>query len=667
MSPLDVTYGGISGYVIFWGLCVVASALFFHRIYQLYRYLLLGKKDETVDHLSKRLFTTLSHVVGQWPQFKSLTPRDRSGVGHVFIAWGFFMFVIYYLLFILIGTGFGISRIMETKIFYCYTWVMDVISLFIIAAAAWGIMRRYIIIPSRLKGEQTFEAMVILVTVLIHPLTHLLKVATGIALGLPPAGVSAILPPISGPLSYLFSSDAHWVRSAHNAFFWTHWSAVLFVLVYIPYTRYLHVIAAPCNIFLLPSRSQGTLTPINFNRAERLGASEITDFTRKQILDLYSCVVCGRCQDVCPAYATGKPLNPKQIVRTLYRHLLQAGSALVKRTQECASNNPNKLLMSALIAEDEIRSCTMCGACVETCPVSINQTDKIVELRRNLVYEGKFDRGQKTALKRVAQNFNPLGIPWNKRSKNTGIEEAKEGESYDCIYWLGCAAAFDETAQEIVKATAGILKVAGLKFSILGKNEKCCGDFVRRIGDEGLFQKLVGENVKELNKFDFGFILTHCPHCFNTLKNEYPDFGGNFKVIHHTQLILDLLKHKKVHLHQSGEKIIYHDPCYLGRLNGIYNEPRQILKEVFGKILEFPRNHNKSFCCGAGGGHMWKEEETGSLISSARTEEGLESNPQMIATACPYCLLMFEEAIQIKGRQDDIKVRDIAQLVERFS
>ena len=509
--------------------------------------------------------------------------------------------------------------------------------------------------------------MVILVTVLIHPITHLLKVATGIALGLPPSGLGFPLPPISGPLSHLFNSGEQWVQSAHSAFFWTHWSAVLFVLVYIPYTRYLHVITAPCNIFFLPSRLKGTLKAIRFNCGERLGASNITDFSWKQILDLYSCVVCGRCQDACPAYATGKPLNPKQIVQTLYRHLLQTGSALVKGKQEDSSPNPHGFFMGELITEDEIRSCTMCGACVETCPVSINQTDKIVELRRHLVYEGNFDRGQATALKRVAQNFNPWGIPWNKRSSHMGIEEAKEGKSYDCVYWLGCAAAFDETARDIARATAGILKAAGLTFSMLGTNEKCCGDFVRRIGDEGLFQQLAEENVKELNKFDFGFLLTHCPHCFNTLKNEYPDFGGNFQVIHHTQLIIDLLRQKKVQLHHAREKIMYHDPCYLGRLNDIYDEPREILKEVFGKILEFPRHHNKSFCCGAGGGHMWKEKETGSLISMARIEESLAYEPQMIATACPYCLLMFEEAIQMKGRQEEIQVRDIAQFVERFS
>lgn len=315
-------------------------------------------------------------------------------------------------------------------------------------------------------------------------------------------------------------------------------------------------------------------------------------------------------------------------------------------------------------------ACTTCGACVESCPVLNDQIGMIVELRRKLVYEGIFDNGHKRALQRVAQDFNPWGIRWNNRAKNIGIEEARAEEKYDCIYWLGCVASFDERVREVAQATANILRAAGLRFAMLGVKEKCCGDFVRRLGDEGLFQKLAIENIRTLQEFDFDFILTHCPHCFNTIKNEYPEFGGNFEVVHHTQLIHDLLKEGKIRLQESWqesrEKVIYHDPCYLGRYNSIYQEPRQTLRKVFGEIVEFPRNRNKSFCCGAGGGNIWKEEEAGDKTSIERLEEAMRADPQILATACPFCFLMFQEAIQIKGNGNGIKLGDIAEIVERF-
>lgn len=670
LSPVAVVYWGIPGYVIFWVLFAVAISLFLRRTYRLWRYLLLGRREEEFDNIRKRTLTAISHVIGQWPQFKGLSFKDRSGLGHVLMVWGFFIFVIYYVLFIIIGAGFSISEIMENSNFFLYySWVMDITAPFIIVVSIWGIIRRYVVRPSRLKGEQTIEALVILITVFIHPTTHLFKQATGIALGLPPAGMGSILPQVSSALSNLFSgSTLSLVHKAHIGFFWAHWSIVLFVLVYIPYTRYLHIVATPFNILFRSSRQKGVLKTINLEAGETLGVSNINGFTWRQLLNLYSCVVCGHCQDACPAYATNKPLNPKKVIQDLKKHLFQVGKELLGRRVETSSNNPGKTMINEVITEEEIRDCTTCGACVENCPVSIDHIGMIVELRRGLVYEGAFDRGHKIALQRVAKDFNPWGIHWNNRAKNMGIEEAKEGERYDCIYWLGCVASYDERAKEIAVATSNILRAGGLKFAMLGVKEKCCGDFPRRIGDEGLFQKLAVENIQVLKRFNFGFILTHCPHCFNSIGNEYPEFGGNFRVVHHTQLIRDLLKERKIHLHETRntDRVIYHDPCYLGRYNGIYKEPRQILKEVFGEIVEFPRNHNKTFCCGAGGGHMWIEQEVGNKISVERIEEAIKKAAQIVASACPFCLLMFEEAMQIKGEGDTVKVRDVSEIVERF-
>lgn len=672
MSPVSLTYWGIPGYVIFWVIFAVAIALFLFRVFKLWRYLQLGSGWGSFDGIPKRILTALFHVVGQWRQLKTISLKDRAGLGHVFMAWGFLIFVLFYLLFIIIGGGLGLGETMEyTSFFFYYSWVMDIAAPFIILGALWGIIRRYVVKPPRLKGEMTTEAMVILFTVLIHPMTHLFKEATSIALGSPPAGLGATLPPISSALSQLFAnSSTASIEMANVAFFWAHWVIVLFVLVYIAYSRYLHMIASPFNIMLSPSHPLANLKPVDFEADEAFGAAAVADLTKKQLLECYSCVVCGRCQDACPAYASGKPLSPKKVVQDIKKNLLQVGPILTGNKAGASAANPGKLLAGEVITKEEMWACTTCGACVESCPVGNNQIGMIVELRRKLVYEGIFDSGHKKALQRVAQDFNPWGIRWNNRAKNIGIEEAQAGEHYDCIYWLGCVAAFDERVREVAQATAKILKAAGLKFATLGVKEKCCGDFVRRLGDEGLFHELAIDNVKTLQEFDFDFILTHCPHCFNTIKHEYPQFGGNFKVVHHTQLILDLLREGKVQLQESSqesrEKVIYHDPCYLGRYNDIYQEPRQIMRRVFGEIVEFPRNRSHSFCCGGGGGNAWKEQEAGDKVSVVRLEEATEGAPQTLATACPFCFLMFQEAIQIKENGDGIKLRDIAEIVEKF-
>jgi len=665
-----MSYGGISGRIIFWTASFLALSLFLRRVYQLIAVVRLGRAEKRISHFSTRILTVLSHVLGQLPQLRSLSPRDWAGLGHGLIAWGFFIFIGYYCLFIIIGDGLGYEGIKRTGMFYYYTWVMDIASPLIIAAALWAILRRYAAIPARLRGEQTGEALFILVTVLIHPATHLLKTATGIALGLPPAASGHALPLLSGAVVHFLPGAAGWLTNAHIISFWMHWGTILLVLVYIPYSRYLHVIAAPFNIFFLPERARGAIRTRDLEGGETLGPSRITDFSWKQMLDLCSCVVCGRCQDACPAYQTGKPLNPKQIVQTLYGRLRAAipgRSDGMLLWSEADSHTPGAA--GAALSREAVQSCTTCAACVEACPLSIDQMDKVIELRRSLVFEGRFDRGHQTALQRVSQNYNPWGIPWIKRAGTVPIEQAQEGNRYDCIYWIGCVSAFDETGQAIAEATAALLRKAGLRFAMLGNREKCCGDFVRRLGDEGLFQQLAQENIRLLNRFEFDFLLTHCPHCFHVFKNEYPEFGGAFKVIHHTRLIADILRAGQLRVHASSDRICYHDPCYLGRYNNLYEEPRSALRRCFGSVAEFPGNRGFSFCCGAGGGQVWKEAEAGSRMSVKRLEELLacRGSETVIATACPFCLLMFDEALKIKGFEDTLRVRDIAQLVDELS
>jgi Fe-S oxidoreductase len=668
MSPVSLSYWGISGYIIFWVIFALAVGLFLNRMIQLGRYLSLGKKEAKFSHLVKRVLRTIVLVVGQWCQLKNLTTKDRASIGHAFMAWGFFTFVPFYLIFIIIGGGFGLAETLEhTKFFFYYAWVMDVAAPFIVLGALWGIIRRYIIRPPRLEGEQTVEAMVILVTVLIHPLTHLFKEATAIALGHPPLGLGATLPPISSALSQLFTGSPGSVQAANVAFFWAHWSIVLFVLVFIAYSRYLHVVAAMFNVLLQSPPPKGALRPIDLEKTETFGAAKITDFTWKQLLDLYSCVIYGQCQEVCPATASGKQLNPKKLIDDLKQHLLEVGPGLLKKE---APAKEGKALIGDVISEEVIWACTTCRACQEVCPVSVEHVAKIIDMRRNMVMEqAKVPETAEGALRSIEDR----GHPWRGTTlsrtgwaEGLGLKTIAEDREVDFLFWVGCTEALEERSTKIAQAVARLLKLAGIRFAVLGAEESCCGEPARRLGNEYLFQLQAEKNIALFKNYGVKRIVTACPHCYNTIKNEYPQFGGEFEVIHHTELIARLIKEDRLKAKSGGGVVTYHDPCYLGRYNDIYQPPRRIIKSIpETKIVEMERNRENGFCCGGGGGHMWLEEREGQRINELRTEQALATGARVVITACPFCLQMFDDGIKAKAAEEKLKVMDIAELVEK--
>jgi len=586
------------------------------------------------------------------------------------MAWGFFIFIPFYLIFIIIGGGFGLSETVEhTGFFFYYTWVMDIAAPFIILGALWGIIRRYIVRPPRLEGEQTVEAMVILITVLIHPMTHLFKEATGIALGYAPVGLGATLPPISSALSGVFAgASPASVEMAHLAFFWAHWSIVLFVLVFIAYSRYLHMIASIFNVLLQSPPPKGALRPIDLEKAETFGVAKITDFTWKQLLDLYSCVIYGQCQEVCPATTSGKELNPKKLIDDLKQHLLEVGPALLKKQ---APAKEGKSLIGDVISEEIIWACTTCRACQQVCPVSVEHVNKIIDLRRNLVMEqAKVPETAEGALRSIEDR----GHPWRGTTlsrtdwaEGLDIKTIAEDGDVDFLFWVGCTEALEDRSTRVAQAVAKLLKLAGIKFAILGAEESCCGDPARRLGNEYLFQLQAEKNIELLKSYGVKRIVTACPHGYNTIKNEYPQFGGKFEVIHHTELIAQLIKEGKLKIKKGmGELVTYHDPCYLGRYNDIYQPPRQIIKSIpETKMVEMEQNRENGFCCGGGGGHMWLEERTGRRINELRTEQAIETKAQTVITACPFCLQMFDDGIKAKAAEEKLKVMDIAELVEK--
>lgn len=667
-----------TGRLLFWVLTLLAAFLFGRRIRQLASYMLLGKKEEGFRQVVSRGFSTLGIVLSQWCQLKNLTSRDRAAIGHAFMAWGFFTFSSFYFLFIIIGEGFGLSHTLEnTKFFFYYAWVMDFLAVLVSIGASWGLIRRFIIRPPRLKGEQTFEALVILLSVFFHPLTHLGKEATSIAMGGPLATLGASPPPISNAVSLLFAGVAN-IDAANTAFFWAHWLTVLGVLVLIAYSRYLHMVASLFNIFFRSPLPAGVLRTINLETAESFGASKITDFTWKQILDLYSCVVCGNCQERCPATASGKPLNPKKVIQDLKKHLLEVGPGLVKSSKIGAASAPGaapaaaepRYLAGSVVTEDEIWACTTCRACDNVCPIWVDHIDKIIDMRRNLVMErSQMPEPVQQALQCLSSREHPwrgTTVTRTDWTKGLGIKTLAEDSNVDILYWVGCTAALEERNMKVARATARILQAAGVKFGILGIQEVCCGDPARRMGDEYQFQTLCQKNIETFKSYNIKKIVTTCPHCFNTLSHEYPQFGGNYEVVHHTQFLLDLINSGKIKVGSlDGNKVVaYHDSCYLGRYNNIYQQPRKILRAIGGiKTVEMERSKSNGFCCGGGGGHMWMEEEPEKRVNILRTQQALDTGAGIIATACPYCLGMFEDGLKTKGATETVQAKDLSELI----
>jgi len=667
MSPVSSL--GVVGYVLFWGLTAFAAGIFGYRIYQLFRYLFLGREEEKFGHLVKRTLTAIGHLFVQQCQFKNLTRRDRAGVGHMFMVWGFLLFVIYYSFFIVIASGFGISEVMENNLVYAsYTWVMDLVAPFIMLGALWGIIRRYIIKPSRLQGQQTFEAMIILITVLIHPITHLGKIATQIAAGHPPAGLGMATPPISTALSTLYingDSVAMW----HSVWFWSHWSFVLLVLVIIGYTRYLHVIAAILNDLLRSAPPRGMPSRIKLEDPSTFGVCRVDGFTRKQLLDLYACVEPGHCQEVCPATLTGKPLNPRLVIHDLKVNLLTNGPLISKNKEPALALIAEG--QEGSVSEEVIWECTTCGACMEVCPVYIEHVHHIINMRRNLVQlQAKFPEELLNFFENMEQRSNPWGIAPVERIKwaaEIDVKPFEVGET-EYLYFVGCAGAFDARNRRTTLAVAKILEAGGISWGIMGKDEMCCGDSLRRLGNEFVFDRMAKENIKMFEERGIKKIITQCPHCYNTLKNDYRQYGIELEVIHHTELISNLINEGRLKLNGAEDlgDLVFHDSCYLGRYNSIYEAPREAIAIATGQVpIEMERHRNKAFCCGAGGGRMWMEEPIGKHINVARVEEALKEDPRTICVCCPYCMTMFEDGLKDVNADDRVQVLDLAEIVAR--
>jgi Fe-S oxidoreductase/nitrate reductase gamma subunit len=443
-------------------------------------------------------------------------------------------------------------------------------------------------------------------------------------------------------------------QTMHLSAWWLHTVLVAVFFATIPVNRFLHVITGPLNITTRPRRSLGALVPLKIEEVERTGRTgvhDLADFNRQQLLSLDSCMECGRCEDACPAFATGKPLSPKAVVIDL-RKLMSRGGGDVHES----------------IHDETLWACTMCQACVQECPVLIGQVDLISDMRRDLIGNGRLSGPPARALQQIGNQSNPYGRPNSERfawADGLDVPTVESNPGFDYLLWVGCAASFDPRAQKVARATVQLLNGAGVNFAVLGKEESCTGDPARRIGDELLYQQLAAANIEVLSRCNAKKIVTPCPHCYNTLKNEYPHFGGHYEVQHHSALLAELLSAGRLtNAIGNGEPITLHDPCYLARVNGEVDATRAVIGASWNRQFhEMPRRGKKTFCCGAGGGRMWFEEIPDQRVSHLRAQEALATGARTLATACPFCLNMMSDGMAGRQGGENVKVLDIAELL----
>ena len=637
-------------------LLATAGIVFGRRALLLTRLVQLGKPSQRFDDVPRRVRNEAVVVLGQRKLFQRLGP----GLIHAFIFWGFLV------LFptIVMATIGAVDENASLPWLASQGWfafLVDLFCLLVLVGVASAFWIRKVQRPERFRGSHKGEADLILLWIAGIVLTLLLWHASRIALGLNeyPAGWS----PLANAISNVFGTGST-TEALERVFVWAHLLLVFGFLAYLPHSKHLHIMTAAVNVWFGRTRARGRLEPLDFTvedeSAMRFGSSTIADMTWKQMVDTMSCTECGRCQDVCPAYATGKELSPKLLIMGLRDQLFAEGPTLLA---DPAGFQPTPLVPNA-VSDDVVWDCVTCGACVQECPVAIEHVDHIVDLRRHLVMvEGRFPAEGETMLRDVERSQNPWGKPQVERADWTGgldVRVLQPGEAPpEVLYWVGCAASFDERARTTARSTAKLLQAAGVDFAILGPRECCTGDPARRMGNEYTYQSYAEQNVATMNEAGVKKIVASCPHCFNTLANEYPDFGGDYEVVHHTELLTQLLREGRLEPVAGTEEITYHDSCYLARHNDVLEAPREIVSRI-GKPLEMARSGKRTFCCGAGGAHMWMEER-GSQINEERAREAAATGASTLAVACPFCTIMLDDGVKQNG--SELRVADVATLL----
>ena len=645
-------------YVLLLPMAVAAGYGIFRHFSRWRRGLPAARFDRPVE----RVQLVVRHALAQ-----RRTARNRyAGFFHRLITYGFIILTIATTV-VALDADFGTTIMRGRFYLYFQSFVVDLFGGLVMAGIGMAAARRYLKRPKELV--YTNEATLILAAIFLMCLQGFLIEGWRIAVTNDPWGAWS-------PFGNLIARASRSLMSV-RAMQWAHWGTWWFHLgvsfgfiAWLPYTKMMHVITAPLNIYtanLVPLGA--TLKHIDFEKSESFGVNSLSGFTWKDLLDLDACTECGRCTEVCPAHTVGKELSPRDIILQL-RDLMHAE---FRNSKFEIRNNENKSgeIISGVPASSPVPlwQCTTCAACMEACPVFIEQMPKIVDIRRYLVMEeADFPDSMQEAIMSLERRGHPFSgtqatrLDWTEGLNVRQVSEAKDAE---VLLWVGCGGALIERNQRVTRATAQLLEQAGVKFAIMGREEKCSGDPARRIGNEFLFEKLAKENVENLNRHNVKKVITACPHCFYTFKNEYPQYNGMFEVFHHSEYLAKLVDEGKLKpLAEWDKKITFHDPCYLGRQNGVYDAPRQLVQiSARENMVEMERSRAGSFCCGGGGGMSFVEEPPDKRVNQERAREVLETGADVLAVGCPFCMTMMEDGINARKGERDVKVLDVAELL----
>ncbi len=609
-----------------------------------------GRHDVELGAWGERLRGVLIFFLGQKRMFLEPLP----GIMHALIFWGFLVYALRSVSMVLEGLLRGWQLpFLHTAFGHAYLLTKDVFTVLVLVGVAIAAWRRVVTRPARL--EYSLDAWVILGLIAALMVTDLLADGARVAGGSP--GPWAWMPASTLVGSLLSGAGEAALRATYAAAWWTHVFVLYVFANYLPYSKHFHVYTSLPNVLLRPLSEPGRLAKMDLENIEEgttLGAARVTDLNWKQLLDLYACTECGRCTVVCPTTITKKPLIPRDLTIAL-RDNLNASTREILGAPGDKPGVPSRELAGDVLDPEVFWACTTCRWCEESCPLFISYVDRIVEVRRHLVLEkAEFPAEAESAFRGMEVNGNPWQLPAESRAdwaRDLGVPVASQGGEFEYLFWVGCAGSFDDAGKRTSRSLVKLLQAAGVSFAILGPEERCTGDAARRLGNEYLFQTLASGNVETLGKYGVRKIVTNCPHCFNTLAHEYPDFGGRYEVRHGTQLVSELVASGRLALTaEVRRQLTYHDPCYLGRTNGEYDAPRAILRAIPGLTLrEAPLSREKAMCCGAGGGRMWLEEKLGTRINQTRLRQLQESGASDVAVACPFCAVMVGNAQQELG------------------
>jgi Fe-S oxidoreductase len=630
---------------------VASLAIFAYGLTQRVRLWRAGLPENRFDRIPERIGLVATHALGQVRTLSQAYP----GVMHAIMFWGFLAL---FMGTVLATIDYDVTlpvfgyKLLKGRFYLLYETVLDLFGLFFVVGLGMAVWRRFVVRPPRVDPTARFAWVLALLFVI--NLTGFVMEACRIAAVKPVWGPWS---PVGwalgqGMLAAGMSEGA--LRATHLGTWLFHATISLGFIAAIPYSYFVHLITTPLNIFFAKLGSRGAIPKIeNIEEAETFGVSKLEEFSWKRRLDFDACVECGRCQAACPAYMAGTALSPKQIIVKLKRHL--------------HGELPGPI-HGALIQADELWACTTCMACVQECPAFIDIVDTIIDLRRYLTLsEGALPSTAAQSLQNIQRAGNPWGLPAAERlawAEGLDVPVLEPGMEVEYLYWVGCSASYDRRNQAIARSIVKILRAAGVSFGVM-QEERCHAEVGRRLGEEYLYQTVQQENVEAINRYRFKKVITHCPHCFNTIKNEFPQFGGTYEVLHHSVVIDELITSGRITPKKRLDATIaFHDACYLGRYNGIMEAPRAVARSVPGlRLVELPRSRERGLCCGGGGGHMWMETPSKKRVNVIRVEEVLEAKADLVGTACPFCLAMVDLGRKVVGAEERLQVKDISELV----